>query len=108
MGACLSKKKKRTTKSKNFGTENFELTNKHTVNNVVGTKSQRPEGSQSWLKHWIKNSEQVLPLHCPICLNFFEKNQILGAHVYISERKEKVARPKEFIIPACYGYLMSK
>ena len=79
MGACLSKKKKRTTKSKNFGTVNFKLTSKHTVNNVVGTKNQR--------QHRVKNSEQDLP---NLSEFLWKKNQFLGGHVYISERKEKV------------------
>ena len=109
MGHCLSKTKKKTTKSKNFGTVNFELTNKHTVSNVLGTKDQTPKGSTSWKRHWIKNSGQDLPPYCPICLKYFEKNsQILGAHVYVSKRKDKITRPKEFIIPTCYGYLMSQ
>ena len=73
MGHCLSKTKKKTTKSKNFGTVNFELTNKHTVSNVLGTKDQTPKGSTSWKQHWVKNSGQDLPPYCPICLKYFEK-----------------------------------
>ena len=108
MGICPSKTKKRTTKSKNFGTVNFVL-NKHRVQNVLGSKNQKPIGSPSWIQHWVKNSGQGLPSNCPICLkNFENKNQILGAHVFISEKRTKNTRPIEFIIPTCYGYLMSE
>ena len=44
MGICPSKTKKRTTKSKNFGTVNCVLTNKHSVNNVVETKIRGLKG----------------------------------------------------------------
>ena len=105
MGACLRKERKRTTKSKNFGSVNFVL-NKHRVQNVVGTKNQKPKGSKSWRQYWVDNSGQDLPLNC---LKLFKKkSQILGAHIYITEKKDKVTRPIEFIIPVCYGYLMSQ
>ena len=107
MGICPSKTKKRTTKSKNFGKVNFVL-NKHRVQNVLGSKNQKPLGSPSWIQHWEKNSWQGLPPNCPICLKIFQnRNQIVGAHVYISEKKTKNTRLIQFIIPACYGYLMS-
>ena len=107
MGICPSKTKKRTTKSKNFGKVNFVL-NKHRVQNVLGSKNQKPLGSSSWIQHWEKNSGQGLPPNCPICLKIFQnRNQIFGAHVYISEKKIKNTRLIQFIIPACYGYLMS-
>ena len=108
MGICPSKPKKRTTKSKNFGKVNFVL-NKHRVQNVLGSKNQKPLGSPSWIQHWEKNSRQGLPPNCPICLKIFQnRNQIVGAHVYISEKKTKNTRLIQFIIPACYGYLMSE
>ena len=106
MGTCLSKKKE-TTKS-NFGKVNFVL-KKHRVQNVLGSKNQKPIGSQSWIQHWVKNSGQDLPPNCPICPKEFQnKKQILGAHVYISEKRTKNTSPIEFIIPTCYGYLMSE